>query len=78
MGFLYAGKYLGDGKLLFCPSLTDTASAFSAAHYFPCLTTPALPENPFIRTSYLFNPKVVNAPSNNKRLYQKNQPDGGA
>jgi prepilin-type N-terminal cleavage/methylation domain-containing protein len=71
LGYLYATKYIGDGALYFCPALTSKDSPFSAAHYSPLLTTPPPPENPFIRTSYLFNPRVVDATSNRLRRFRK-------
>jgi type II secretory pathway pseudopilin PulG len=71
LGYLYGYKYLGDGALFFCPALTSKDSAFSALHYSPLLTTPPPPENPYIRTSYLFNPRVINAASNAHRRYRK-------
>ncbi len=73
LGYLYLQKYLGDGTLFFCPALTSPDSPFSALHYSPLLTTPNSPsENPFIRTSYLYNPRVVSVPLNNlKRRFRK-------
>lgn len=71
LGYLYGAKYLGDGALFFCPALTSKASPFSAAHYSPPLTTPPPPENPFIRSSYLFNPRVVDPVTNPIRRYRK-------
>jgi len=72
LGYLYMLKYLGDGTLFFCPALTSQDSPFSALHYSPLLTTPQPPENPFIRTSYLFNPRVVSIASGNlKRRFRK-------
>src|SRR5204862_2755546 len=73
LGFLYAFKLIGDGKLFFCPALTSPSSPFSAAHYEPLLTTPDANtgENPFIRTSYLFNPRVVNPTLDLHRKYRK-------
>jgi prepilin-type N-terminal cleavage/methylation domain-containing protein len=75
LGYLYLGKYIGNGNLLFCPALTARSSPFSAAHYDPLLTTPnptEFPgENPFIRSSYLFNPRVVSAASDAHRRFRK-------
>jgi hypothetical protein len=66
-GYLYALKYIGDGATMFCPALTSRSSPFSAAHYSPLLTTPnaiEFPgENPYIRSSYLHNPRPLNAGS---------------
>lgn len=75
LGYLYLSKYIGDGNLLFCPALTARSSPFSAAHYAPLLTTPSATEfpgeNPFIRSSYLFNPRVVSATSDMHRRFSK-------
>ena len=63
LGYLYVFNLIGDGSMMFCPALTSRRSAYSAAHYSPLLTTPAMPEfqeNPYIRSSYSFNPRVVN------------------
>jgi hypothetical protein len=50
---------------MFCPGLTTRSSPYSAAHYTPLMTTPNSAEfpgeNPYIRSSYSFNPRVVNA-----------------
>jgi prepilin-type N-terminal cleavage/methylation domain-containing protein len=65
LGFLYAFNLIGDGSMMFCPALTSRQSPYSAAHYSPLLTTPPPAEfpgeNPFIRSSYSFNPRVINA-----------------
>jgi prepilin-type N-terminal cleavage/methylation domain-containing protein len=65
LGYLYAFNFIGDGSMLFCPGLKARSSPYSAAHYAPLLTTPSATEfpgeNPFIRSSYSFNPRVVNA-----------------
>ena len=71
LGYLYSFKYLGDGKLLFCPVLKNQTSVFSEAHYSPLLTTPAAPENPFIRSAYLYNPRTINFASDTHRRYKK-------
>jgi len=74
-GYVYSLKYIGDGTLLFCPALTARKSPFSAAHYSPLLTTPnptEFPgENPYIRSSYLFNPRMVNVLTDTHRRFQK-------
>lgn len=66
-GYLYSLKFIGDGSAMFCPALTSRTSPFSAAHYSPLLTTPnpvEFPgENPYIRSSYLHNPRPINAGS---------------
>ena len=56
---------IGDGSMMLCPALTSRRSPYSAAHYSPLLTTPTMTEfpgeNPYIRSSYSFNPRVINA-----------------
>ena len=71
LGYLYGYKYIGDGALFFCPALTSKDSPFSAPHYSPLLTTPPPPENPYIRASYLFNPRVINPSTDSHRRYRK-------
>lgn len=74
-GYLYALKYIADGAIMFCPALTSRSSPFSAAHYSPLLTTPdpaQFPrENPYIRSSYLFNPRIVDLNSDQHRRFRK-------
>ncbi|HMP83844.1 MAG TPA: type II secretion system protein [Verrucomicrobiota bacterium] len=80
LGFLYAFNLIGDGSMMFCPALIQRRSPYAAAHYTPLLTTPSQTEfpgeNPFIRSSYSFNPRVINAgnrpgPVNMLRRYRK-------
>jgi len=75
LGYVYSLKLIGDGALMFCPALTARASPFSAAHYSPLLTTPNSAEfpgeNPYIRSSYLFNPRVVDVLSDTHRRFRK-------
>ena len=65
LGYLYAFNLIGDGAVMFCPGLTSRRSPYSAVNYSPLLTTPTMTEfpgeNPFIRSSYSFNPRVINA-----------------
>ena len=65
LGYLYVFNLIGDGSMMFCPALTSRRSPYSAAHYSPLLTTPTMTEfpgeNPYIRSSYSFNPRGVNA-----------------
>lgn len=74
-GYLYSLKYIADGAIMFCPGLTARASPFSAAHYSPLLTTPSAAEfpgkNPYIRSSYLFNPRVVDVSSDSHRRFRR-------
>jgi prepilin-type N-terminal cleavage/methylation domain-containing protein len=57
-GYVYAQKYSGDGKIFFCPSFTDALNPFSAGYSSPLLTTDIGGD---VRSSYLYNPRVVNA-----------------
>jgi hypothetical protein len=67
-GFLYAAKYIGDGTIYFCPSLT--AGDYSKASYEPLLTTDSV--KGVVRSSYFYNPRVVDAANGNYlRRYQK-------
>jgi len=64
LGYLYSFNLIGDGSMMFCPALTSRSSPYSGVHYSPLLTTPTMTEfpgeNPFIRSSYSFNPRVIN------------------
>lgn len=75
LGFLYALNYLGDGAVMFCPALTSRSSPYSAAHYTPLLTTPPSAEfpgeNPYIRASYSFNPRIINPNTDQHRRFRK-------
>jgi prepilin-type N-terminal cleavage/methylation domain-containing protein len=67
-GFLYPTKYIGDGKIYFCPSLQS--GEYSAQFYQPLLTTDTW--KGVVRSSYFFNPRCVDAPNGNYlRRYQK-------
>jgi prepilin-type N-terminal cleavage/methylation domain-containing protein len=67
-GFLYPTKYVGDGKIYFCPSLQS--GDYSAENYEPLLTTDNL--KGVVRSSYFYNPRCVDAANGNYlRRYQK-------
>jgi prepilin-type N-terminal cleavage/methylation domain-containing protein len=67
-GFLYVAKYVGDGKIYFCPCLT--AGDYSEASFEPLLTTETI--KGCVRSSYFYNPRVVDAAGGNYlRRYQK-------
>jgi len=85
LGFLYAGKYVGDGRVLFCPSYPHTSvigiDEYSVPSYMSTCG-PASPDptiNPgLVRSSYLYNPRIVDATnSNTLRAYQKVSQAGG-
>ena len=67
-GFLYPTKYIGDGKIYFCPCLIG--GDYSAENYEPLLTTEDI--KGVVRSSYFFNPRCLDATGGNYlRRYQK-------
>jgi prepilin-type N-terminal cleavage/methylation domain-containing protein len=67
-GFLYPAKYIGDGRIYFCPSLQS--GDYSAESYEPLLTTENV--KGVVRSSYFYNPRCVDAAGGNDlRRYQK-------
>jgi prepilin-type N-terminal cleavage/methylation domain-containing protein len=67
-GFLYVAKYIGDGKIFFCPSLQS--GEYSAELYQPLLTSDN--QKGVVRSSYFYNPRVEDASKTNyMRRYQK-------
>jgi prepilin-type N-terminal cleavage/methylation domain-containing protein len=67
-GFLYPTKYVGDGKIYFCPCLPS--GDYSAENYEPLLTTENL--KGVVRSSYFYNPRCADAANGNYlRRYQK-------
>jgi prepilin-type N-terminal cleavage/methylation domain-containing protein len=79
LGLLYAGKYVGDGRVLFCPSFPHTSVVGIDEYSVPSYMStcgPASPDptiNPgLVRSSYLYNPRMVDPTnSNTLRAYQK-------
>jgi prepilin-type N-terminal cleavage/methylation domain-containing protein len=73
-GFLYPQKYIGDGRIYFCPCLQS--GDYSEQAYDPLLTTDGL--NGVVRSSYFYNPRVTDAAGGNLlRRYQKSSQFGG-
>jgi hypothetical protein len=68
-GYLYPARYVGDGKIYFCPSLHS--GEYSESFYEPLLTTDAV--KGVVRSSYFYNPRVQDASSAEgyHRRYQK-------
>ena len=67
-GFLYPEKYVGDGKIYFCPMLQS--GDYSEQNYLPLLTTEEV--KGVVRSSYFFNPRTRNANAGDYvRRYQK-------
>jgi len=67
-GFLYPTKYIGDGKIYFCPNLPS--GEYSAEFYEPLLTTDDT--KGVVRSSYFYNPRCTDAANGNYlRRYEK-------
>jgi len=67
-GFLYPTKYVGDGKIYFCPMLMS--GDYSSQLYEPLLTTDDI--KGVVRSSYFYNPRCADAPNGNyMRRYDK-------
>jgi prepilin-type N-terminal cleavage/methylation domain-containing protein len=66
-GFLYPTKYIGDGRIYFCPALPE--GPYSSEAYEPLLTSD---DRGVIRSSYLYNPRARDAANDDfLRRYQK-------
>ncbi|HEY3760367.1 MAG TPA: prepilin-type N-terminal cleavage/methylation domain-containing protein, partial [Verrucomicrobiae bacterium] len=67
-GYLYPAKYVGDGKIYFCPCLFS--GPYSSEMYEPLLTSDNI--KGVVRSSYFYNPRVTDAVNGNYlRRYQK-------
>jgi prepilin-type N-terminal cleavage/methylation domain-containing protein len=79
LGSLYPSKLSGNGKISFCPSMNSKNPALSSLIYEPLLTTSTTvndANNPgSVRTSYLYNPWIVNpagaSAADQQRLFSK-------
>lgn len=73
LGYLYAGGYMGDGKVAWCPSFSSktglTNSLSWEAYANPQFISTDGSGN--VRSTYMFNPRVHNAPTDQLRKYQK-------
>ncbi len=79
LGYLYAAKYVGNGKVFFCPSYPDKSQL--SDHYYSTAATPPGPliqmvqspnGNIGVRSSYTFNPVIQNTGTTpTVRLFQK-------
>jgi type II secretory pathway pseudopilin PulG len=66
LGFLYGGKYIADGRILWCPSFVPPSPLGIGVYSTPTFmsTCGATGGNPgLVRSTYLFNPRVAD-PSN--------------
>ena len=67
LGFLYHVSLAGNGSIFYCPD--DWGSPLGANSYLPLLTTDSVG---IVRSSYAFNPRIVDATNYNiARRYQK-------
>jgi len=75
LGYLYAGNYIGDGKVLWCPSFP--ASSTLAIEQYSTPSFMSTDSGGVTRSTILYNPRLVNATNNIARAYQKTtQADG--
>jgi prepilin-type N-terminal cleavage/methylation domain-containing protein len=75
LGYLYNGKLIGNGSVLYCPSFPST-SALSINQYSskgPLSTD----TGGLCRSSIFFNPRVFNPGSDNNRVFQKTSQASG-
>lgn len=70
-GYIYGGKYVGDGEILFCPAFKT--GPYSDENY---RLVPTPDSGKVVRSSYLYNPRIINAgndpgPPDYHRRYRK-------
>lgn len=66
LGYLFADGMAGNGSMFYCPAERG-ADGLSAINYSPLLTTDS---GGAVKSSYFFNPRLINAINNNLRRYQ--------
>ncbi len=77
LGYLYAGKYIGDGRVLFDPSYSSQSPLSIDNYSTPTFmsTSPSSASNPntWVRSTILYNARLTSATGtvNTHRLYQK-------
>jgi prepilin-type N-terminal cleavage/methylation domain-containing protein len=79
LGLLYPQKVAGNGGIFYCPGLNSKKSAIGSRNYEPLLTSTTTATDSFnpgsVRTSYIYNPWVVNPDGTTDpeltRLFQK-------
>jgi prepilin-type N-terminal cleavage/methylation domain-containing protein len=74
MGFLYKEKYMGDGKVFYCPSQVNPAFQYGTYTPFP-KNSAVLPANPTpaIRVAYSYSPMIVSRTDTTRRLNNLNK-----
>lgn len=85
LGYLYAGKYIGDGRVLWCPSYGQDSPLSIYRYSVPAFMSTDGPKSlgvgvsggnvGLVRATSLFNPRMINAAGNtdhdHTRAYQK-------
>jgi type II secretory pathway pseudopilin PulG len=66
-GYLFGAKYTGDGTIYFDPALKS--GPYSVFDYSPVMTS-SLTDG-CVRSSYFYNPRVINPATDTHRRYQK-------
>ncbi len=69
LGYLYAGGYVGDGKVLWCPSYPAGSTLAIGNYGNPAFMS--TDSGGVTRSTILFNPRMVNPTNNIARAYQK-------
>ena len=82
LGFIYAGKYIADGRILWCPSFPSTSvlaiDQYSTPYFMSTCNSSDNNNSGLVRSTYLWNP-VVSDPTNiaatgaKVRAYQKSK-----
>jgi prepilin-type N-terminal cleavage/methylation domain-containing protein len=68
MGYLYAGRYVNSGEVLFCPGQWQVNNSLSAVSYLPLITTGNMGH---VSSSYSYNPRLIDPDNNNLRRFEK-------
>ena len=69
LGYLYAGNYVGTGKILWCPSYPSSSTLSIDNYSSPIFMS--TDSGGVTRSTILFNPRMVNPTNNIARAYQK-------
>jgi prepilin-type N-terminal cleavage/methylation domain-containing protein len=83
LGYLWAGRYLGDGKVLWCPSFPSGSSGTLSALNIQAYSNPGFMSTDsggLVRSTCLFNPRIVSANTatpDAHRLFPKQSSPGG-
>lgn len=69
LGYLFPGKYIGDGHILWCPSFSPQSPLseyqYSTPHFM------STDSGGITRSTVLFNPRMINPSGDTSRRYQK-------